>query len=388
MNANRRTVVQLGFVSFFNDISSEVMGRILPLYLTVVVGSSVIGVGVVEAISEATNVFARILSGHLSDRYQRRKPWVFGGYALSVISRPFIVLFPGVFMAALARFFDRVGKGIRTSPRDALIADLSDETNRGYNFGIGRFLDSMGAVFGLACVALVLQSFGQDEKAGLTLIVTLAAAIGFLALLVLIFIKEPQSQRKVTKRVKLSFSQLDIRVKRYLLVTLVLSLAMSSDAFLVLRMHELGFSIPQISLVFLTFNLIVAISALYLGKRSDTFGRKELLVIGWIIYVIVYLALGFQLSDGALILTVLFYGFFYGFTEGVEKALIADLAPSESRGQTFGWLGLVQGLGLLMANLMFATIYYNLGPSVAFWTSSVLALIGVILLHRFNLKPQ
>jgi len=390
MNEKRREVFNLGLVSLFNDLSSEVVIRVLPLYLIVVIRTTFIGIGVVEAIAESTATLGKLFSGYYSDKKGRRKPLIFLGYGLSVISRPLILLQPTLVVTSLSRFADKIGKSIRTPPRDALIADLSAAGDRGRNFGINRALDTLGAVMGLACVFVFLHFNHSTESTALKTILNWACGIGAATLVVLWFgVKEPPRENLIhQKKLHLSFSSLDRRIRYYLFIGFFFALATSSDAFIIVRLRELGFSIGNIFLILTGFNIVSASTAFSLGKLSDLRGRKNLLMAGWAIYAAAYFIFGF--SHSLVIFTIVFlvYGLFYSLTDGIEKALIADFVSEDQRGQAYGWLGLVQGLAVIPANLIFASIYQKIGADWAFRSSAIFALIGIVSLSFLNPRKE
>jgi len=382
-------VLWLGVVSLLNDLSSEVIARVLPLFLMSIVNTTFVGIGFVEAVSEATSILGKLFSGYFSDKMRQRKPFIVGGYALSVISRP-LLLFTGTLAAVVSsRFLDKVGKSIRTAPRDAFIADLSDEHTRGLNFGIHRALDTVGAVLGLAGVALFLYLKPMTDNLALWWILAFAAVAGLLSLPVLfIFIHDPPAKKtELKKNPQLSLKNLNPDLRTYLLIAFFFALASSSDAFLVIRARELGFSLIQIFLILVAFNIVSVPSYVGLASLSDRLGRKIILILGWLIYVSSYFFFGLQgLKPTFFVIGMLFYGLYYGFTDGVEKALIADFESGENKGQAFGWLAVVQGVGVIPANLLFGLIYQKIGVTQAFWFSGSMALIGVLGLSFFNPK--
>jgi MFS family permease len=379
-----RVVVALGVVSFFNDLSSEVIARILPIFLLLAVKTSFVGIGIIEAIAEGTSVFAKLFAGVYSDRISKRKPFVFAGYALSVLSRPLIVLFPTLTLIGVSRFFDKVGKGIRTAPRDALISDLSSSHNRGFHYGITRSLDTLGAVLGLGTVALYLTFIPEVQPDILVLkkILIAASIAGVLALFVLWFgVYEPKSTKMMPKKISFALVNLDKRLKYYLVIAIILALASSSDAFIIVRARELHFTLRNIILLLTAFNLVSAASAYYLSELSDRVGRKGMLILGWILYAASYFTFGLtSLSIASFCSAVCLYGLFYGLTDGVEKAMVADFETDNNKGVAFGFLGLVNGLGIIPANLVFGYLYKNNGATLAFWTSGVLAFVGACML--------
>lgn len=386
--STQRNILMIGLVSFFNDLSSEVIGRLLPIFLVVVSQASVMSVGLIEGVADATTVFARIAAGRLSDQWQKRKPLVIFGYFMSVACRPLILIFPFTNVIAITRFIDRLGKGIRTPARDALISDISNKQTRGAFFGINRFLDSLGASLGLSVVAYYLFQTQDSQTDALMKIMGVAAAVGFLALIVLIFGVKELSKKPVTKSsTQFGFVNLDVKLKKYLGVAFVFSLASSSDAFLILRAKDLGMTLAEICLLFAVWNILAAVGSYYLSALSDTKGRKVMLMWGWSVYVICYFGFGMEsLTVQFFPFLMCFYSLFYAFTEGVEKALLADLSQPEMKAYSYGWLGLVNGLGLIPGNLIFSMIYERVGVSYSFWFSGALALLGVLLLSQFEFR--
>jgi len=388
LEEKRRQIFNLGLVSLFNDLSSEVVIRVLPLYLIIVVQASVFGVGIIEAIAESTATLGKLLSGYYSDRQMKRKPLIFAGYALSVLSRPLILFQPTLVVVSLSRFLDKIGKSVRTPARDALIADLSDSENRGRNFGINRALDTLGAVIGLLGVYAFLRLARLNDALALKTILAWACGIGFATLIVLgLGVKEmPPKHLAQSKILKLSLMGLDLRIRFYLVIGLFFALASSSDAFIIVRFKEIGLSMGTIFLILAGFNIVSASTAFYLGHLSDKRGRKIFLTMGWLIYAFVYFFFSLSQSTPLLIAVFLFYGLFYSLTDGIEKALVADFAQGEQKGQTYGWLGLIQGLAVIPANLIFASLYEKMGSAWAFRSSAVFAMGGILLLVFFN--PQ
>jgi MFS family permease len=393
-NPKTRDVISLGVVSFFNDLSSEVIARVLPLYLLTVVHTSVMGIGFVEAIADGTAVFAKLFAGLYSDRLKRRKPFVFAGYAISVLSRPLIVVAPILSVVSISRFLDKVGKGVRTAPRDALVADLSTENNRGFHYGITRSLDTLGAVLGLAVVAIVLTYTPATVLPGVVLrqILLWASVVGIFALIVLwLGVSEApmQAAQNVKKQLSFSFDGIDSRLRFYLFIAFIFALASSSDAFIIVRAKEFGLSLRDIFLVLSGFNIISAVSAYYLSDLSDRLGRKMLLASGWFIYAISYGIFGMaSLTLSQFIIAACCYGLFYGLTDGVEKAMVADFEGEQNKGKAFGLLGFVNGVGIIPANLIFGYFYKSSGFQVSFWFSGGLALIGAVLLLTLKVKKQ
>ncbi len=368
---------KLGWVSFFNDCSSEVIARAMPLFL-VTLGMTPTFVGIIEGIAEAISIFLRGFSGWLSDKMTSRKPLVVFGYAFSILSRFALLLAYVPALLALTRVFDRIGKGLRTAPRDAMVADAVTLGKAGHAFGITRFLDTLGAVTGILTVLLFgvgIQPLGHRE---FQTIVLISIPFGIIALLLLIF-WVPSLPRQVKAKTYLSF-KVPRKVRGYLAIVFLFSLGNSSDAFLVLRGQQSGLSFQAILIIFVFFNLLAALLAIPAGKLSDKFGRIRFLAAGWIVYAIVYFGIGLTSSAVGFSTFMLIYGAFYGFTEGIEKALLADLLPADQRGVGYGALQFVLGIAALPASFITGYLMTLYGSRIAFPIAGALALCGAIAL--------
>ena len=370
---------RLGIVSFFNDCSSEVIARALPLYLTVSLGLSPTFVGAIEGLAESVSIILKGISGWLSDHLESRKPLVVFGYSLSVLSRValLVVNFPVLF--GLSRILDRTGKGLRSAPRDAMVADATVLGMAGRDFAITRFLDTLGAICGI----LVALAFGVGTTTTMDheqfhKVIMIALPFGVVSLAVLLW-WVPRITRAKQVGLKLSW-HIPKQVRGYLCIVFVFALANSSDAFLVLRARQIGFTFRDTLLILVAFNTIAALLALPAGILSDKYGRVRFLGAGWITYGISYLAIGMFASKAVFIPAVLVYGAFYGFTEGVEKALLSDLLPKESNGAGFGAFQLVLGLAAFPASLLTGYLMTEYGSSVAFVTCGVMAIVASLLL--------
>lgn len=366
---------RLGCVAFLNDCAGEVLARMLPLYLTVALGSSPTLVGVVEGVAESAAVFLKGLSGWLSDRVASRKGFVVGGYAVTVLARTLYLLTFTPALVGLSRVLERVGKGLRTAPRDAMIADAAAVGRSGRDFGVTRFLDTLGATAGIGLALAVGVGRGPMTSQLFRTCVWIALPLG-LATLALLVLWVPALPRATESRRRLSF-RVPREARGYLALVFVFALANSSDAFLVLRAREAGFSIRSILGIFLVFNLLAASLALPAGRLSDRFGRVPFLALGWAVYAGAYAAMGTATTPALFAGALLGYGAFYGFTEGVEKALLADLLPAASRGTGFGALQSVLGLGALLSSPLMGLLMASAGARVAFLAESALALAAL-----------
>ncbi len=379
MSKDPSIATRLGLVSFFNDCSSEAIARALPVYLTATLGATPEFVGLIEGAAEAVAILLRAFSGWASDRMVSRKPLVFAGYALSVAARAALLLahIPAVFGAA--RLLDRTGKGLRTAPRDALVADATAMGKTGRAFGITRFLDTLGAVTGLL-VALALgvgREATMSEETFRTLVYA-SIPFGLMALLFLAFFV-PRLERRTPAKKYLAW-EIPKEVRGYLLVVGLFALANSSDAFLVIRATQLGLTFRETLVILVFFNMLAAALAVPAGRMSDKFGRTGFLAAGWVVYAVAYAVMGFATTPAPFIAAFLGYGIFYGFTEGVEKALLADLLPPAKRGTGYGAMQLVLGLAALPASLITGGLMTRYGAGTAFGVSAAVALVAAALL--------
>lgn len=377
-----RTVIALGLVSFFTDLSSEMIYPLLPVFLTGVLGAGAIALGTIEGIAESTAALLKVVSGWWTDRMERRKPLILGGYTLSGTARPLIGLAAAWPVVVLLRFGDRVGKGLRTSPRDALIADVTSPERLGAAYGVHRAMDHAGAVAG-PLVAAGLLLIPAMTLRGVFLLAAVPAAV---VVVVLVFgVREARRPVEVVTET-LSFrggwAAMGTPMRRLLLALVVFTLGNSTDAFLLLRLSDAGFAAGWIAVLWSLHHVVKMGANLYGGQVSDRLGRRNLIIIGWMVYAAIYL--GFGLTSGATALVALFlaYGIYFGLTEPVERAWVATLAPEESRGSAFGFYHGAIGLTALPASLLFGVIYATAGPAAAFGVGAALAVVATALLLR------
>ncbi|HJV91587.1 MAG TPA: MFS transporter [Holophagaceae bacterium] len=368
---------RLGWVSFFNDASGEALSRALPLVLTAGLGATPAFVGLVEGAAEAASIGLKAVSGWISDRMTSRKPLVAGGYLLSFLAK---VLYLALHLPGglgLARVLDRVGKGLRSAPRDAMVADAAAAGALGREFGLNRMLDTLGAVTGLLLVLVLGLGRGPLEAGAFRHLVLLALPSGLVAVL-LVFLWLPRVPRIVTTK-PLAWT-LPREIRGYLALVLLFGLANSSDAFLVLRARELGFSFRETLGLLVAFNLLAALLALPAGRWSDRTGRVRFLATGWAVYGLAYAAMALSPGRLGFATALLAYGAFYGLTEGVEKALLGDLLHPEHRGTGYGALQLALGLAALTASLLMGVLMTAWGSRAAFLATGGLAVMAAILL--------
>ena len=378
--------------SFFTDISSEMIANLVPLFLANVLKTGTAVIGLIEGLAETTASLMKIYSGALSDRLGKRKWITVTGYALSTIAKPFMYFAQTWHWVLGVRVADRLGKGIRTAPRDALVAGSIDEKQRGLAFGLHRAGDTAGAFFGLL-IAGVIVWLTQAGAADLTrrtfqiaILISIIPAV--LAVLILAIGARDVAADKKSAAPILSLKGLDGRFKVFLLVLVLFTLGNSSDAFIILRAQERGLDVLQIMLMLMTFNLIYSLLAGPLGALSDRVGRRRLIIGGWIAYGLVYL--GFALSRTGWQIWTLFglYGIYYAASEGSAKALIADLVPAERRGTAYGLYNAAIGLTAFPASAIAGVLWQGafgwqgFGPAAPFFFGAGLALLAGFLFWR------
>jgi MFS family permease len=381
-------VLLLGAVSFLNDSASEMIYPLLPVFLTSVLGAGPAVLGIVEGIAESTASFLKLASGFISDRVHRRKNWVVGGYLLSNAARPLIGLagsWPGVLVL---RFTDRIGKGLRTSPRDALIAESTPSDYRGKAFGFHRAADHAGAVAGPLLATLLLDVFFMNIKT----VFLFSVIPGVITIGVLLAgvretpIEARPSARPETLRIRQAWREMPGTLRQFVLILFLFTLGNSTDAFLLLKAQRLGVSVGLLPVLWVVLHIVKMTSSVPGGVASDRWGRKGVIVAGWVVYALTYA--GFMIADSVWEAWALFavYGLYFGLTEGVEKALIADLAPAHLRGSAFGMYNLMIGIGALPASLLFGWIWQSFGSAAAFGTGAAVALAASLLLWRLPIR--
>ena len=369
----------LGLVSLFNDSASELLYPLVPLYLASVLMAGPQALGIIEGIAEAVGGLLKLFSGVLADKTASTKGWVVGGYSLAALARPLLAFASSWPMVLALRFADRVGKGLRTAPRDTLLALSVTPQQRGLAFGLHRAMDNAGAVIG-PLVAAGLLAFNVP----LADIFLWTAVPGVIAVSLAAGIREPQRVGQPVLRVAFSWSLqgFPTAFKRYLLVLALFTLGNSSNMFLLLRAKELGLPNYQVPLLWAFVSATAMLFSTPLSALSDRIGRQQLILGGWTLYGLFYLLL--SLNGGpAWLLWPLFagYGLFMAATEGTEKALVADLAPTTLLGTAYGWFNLTTGIMLLPASLLFGWLWQTFSPAPAFGFSAGCALTAALLLH-------
>jgi MFS family permease len=366
------TVWTLGFVSLLMDISSELTHSLLPVFLTTVVGASTVAVGLIEGIAEATAAIAKVFSGALSDRIGKRKLLVGLGYALAAITKPMFPLASTAGEVLAARFVDRIGKGIRDAPRDALIADITPSAIRGAGYGIRQALDTVGGFAGPLLAVALMALYANNFRAVFWWAV-LPAALA--VLLIVVGVREPDDTKAIAKRGwpirKAELQRMSREFWVVIAIGVVFALARFSEAFLVLKAQAEGLALALIPLVFVWMNLVYALTATPAGILSDRIGRVNVLLCGLGALVVADLALAFLPGLGGAIIGVGLWGLYLGFSQGLLSALVADTAPEDLRGTAFGLFNLATGGALLIASVLAGWLWYEFGPTATFFAGAV-----------------
>lgn len=403
-------VLVISLVSFLNDASSEIIYPLLPVFLFTTLAASPAAIGLIEGAAESTSSLLKLFSGYWSDRRGRRKGFVVFGYTLASVARPLLGLATSWLHVLVLRFSDRIGKGIRSAPRDAMIADSALPGERGLAFGFHRAMDHAGAVVGPLLAYLFLQVFAADPKAltatdyrQVFLFASVPAACA--VLVAAFFIKErkpkkpaqdapldaavadtelaaPAESRAKPRPLRLSLRGFDGNFKRFLFVIALFTLSNSTDAFLLLRAKEVGLS-SSILLLWAALHVCKVVSSVIGGNLSDRFGRKRLIVSGWLVYAAVYAGFAYATTSLEIWALFLVYGTYFGLVEGAEKALVADLVRPEQRGTAYGLYNLAFGITVLPASFLFGEIWKWQGASTAFLTSAAVSLLATLLLLSF-----
>jgi MFS family permease len=378
-------VLILGLVSFLTDVSSEMIYPLVPLFVTSVLGGGPAFLGIIEGVAESTAALLKLASGIVSDRVEGRKQIILAGYTLSSLSRPLMAIAGTPLAVLLIRFTDRIGKGIRTSPRDALIADSTDKTMWGKAFGFHRSLDHAGAIVGPLLATGLMTLFLSNLRT----VFWLAAIPGILAV-ILIAVKVRDIPRSKTATSAQSGLTPGKSIRVYLMILLLFTLGNSSDVFLLLRAGQLGVTPVRIPLLWAFFHVVKMLTSMPFGTLSDKIGRRQVIISGWVVYALAYAGFALAKTEFHIWLLFAWYGLFYGMTEGVEKAYLSDLADPAERGRAFGWYNFAVGIGALPASLLFGMIWQKASPQAAFTFGASLALLAAFFLMTLQARrsPQ
>jgi MFS family permease len=384
------TVRALGVVSLLNDFSSEVAVRTLPLFLANVLGVRIGIIGLIEGIAESTATLLKLASGYLSDRTGRKKALALWGYGFSNFTKPFLYFATSWSLVLLVRFLDRVGKGIRTAPRDALIADITPPEFRGRAFGFNKAMDKAGGFLGLVVAAGVVYLTQQNTltltRESYEWLVLLAVLPGLAAVGILAWWVEDCPKSPVKSSPVSIGSEMSGRFWAFIGVLTLFTLGNSSDAFLMLRAQTVGFSAVEIFLVVAGFSLVIALTSTRGGTLSDTFGRRGLIIAGWLIYAVIYL--GFALASARWHIWILYagYGLYYGAFLGASSAIVAELVPQHLRGTAYGIYNAALGVAAFPASLLAGLLWDWYGPAAPFLFGAALAVLATIGLLMIPLR--
>lgn len=381
-----KNIVLLGLISCFADISGEMVYPLIPLYLTAALGATPVLVGVIEGVAESLASLLKVFSGYISDKYNRKKPLAFLGYSTGVLYK-IALLFSTTWVGILgARVIDRFGKGIRTAPRDVMVAESADETHRGKAFGIHKALDMAGSAIGILLAFLLLKNIGE----GAYKIAFAASLIPVLvALLLFSFVKEKREPRQVTTREPFwrNLKSLDGNLKLYLAIAFVFTLGNSSNTFLLLRAANVGFSDTEVIFLYFIYNVIASLFAIPFGKRSDRVGRKSVLIGGYFTFSIVYLCFAFATRKWTLVVAFAVYGLYTAMVAGVERAFIAEISPSCLKGTMLGLHSTLVGMALLPASLIAGLLWNRFGAFAPFLFGATLSALAALMLLLWMKSP-
>ena len=372
-----KNVFSIGLVSFLTDASTEIYYPLLPVFLRTVIGAGALFIGVIEGIAETTASLLKLVSGWLSDKLNRRKAVVVAGYGLSGLTRPLIAISTAAWHVLGARFLDRIGKGVRTASRDALIADSTHPNYRGKAFGFHRAMDHAGAVVGSGIGFVLLATIGERFRT----IFWFASIPAALAVFVLVFfVAEVRRTGELTKLPMLTLKPFDRYFKLFLPIVVLFTLGNSSDAFLLLRAKDLGVITKFMPVLWVVLHIVKVIFSMPGGAWSDRVGRRKAIITGWGVYSLIYLGFAFAGRQWHIWSLFALYGIYYGLTEGPQKAIVADLVPSEIRATAYGVYHFAIGIATLPASLIMGALWEKFSPTVAFTFGAALSLIAMVLL--------
>lgn len=372
-----RNVKVLGFASLINDIASEMIFPLMPGFLLTVLGGNRFYLGVIEGAADSVASLLKLWSGGRSDQAGRRKGFVFIGYLLTAAARPLIGVVTAPWQLFLLRVGDRIGKGVRAAPRDALIADSTDSTIRGRAFGFNRAMDHLGAAIGPLLATLFLWLWPDHIRT--LFLLSIVPGLGVVGL-ILFWLRESPPDGTSSERIQLTLAPFDRNFKLYLLALVVFTLGNSSDAFLLVRAQELGVPALMLPVLWTAFHVLKSSGNLLVGRAVDRIGPRPFIYLGWLVYALVYLAFGLATNAWEAWACFLAYALFYGLTEPAEKTLVAVLVGAERKGLAYGWYNFAIGVATLPSSLIFGAIYQMYGGLAAFGWGAALALAAAVLL--------
>ena len=384
-----RNIILLGLISCFADISSEMVYPLIPLYLTAAFGATPVFVGLIEGIAESIASLLKVFSGYISDRFQHKKAIAFSGYATGLLYKIALIFATSWNGLLSARVIDRFGKGIRTAPRDVMVSESADQNNMGKSFGIHKMLDMAGSAIGILLSFILLKKIGSNPES-YKIIFAISIIPIVIALLLFFFVHEKKEKREPMQREYFwkNISQLDHRLKLYLIITFLFTLGNSSNSFLLLRAYDIGFDSSTTILLYFVYNLTASLFAIPCGKLSDQIGRKHLLVGGYLTFSLVYFGFAFCTSKPLMILIFVIYGIYTAMTAGAERAFIAEIAPANLKGTMLGLHSTLVGIALLPASVIAGFLWDKVGVFAPFMFGAILSLIAALLLATKMRKPK
>lgn len=377
----------LGLVSFFMDVSTEMVYPVIPLYLTSVFGATPVLVGLIEGIAESLSSLLKVISGYITDKYKNKKLVAFIGYATSLIYK-IALLLSGSWAGILgARVIDRIGKGIRTAPRDVMISESAKEGKGGFAFGLHKALDMLGAAIGILLAFFLMQGAGGETQYRQIFLLSIIPAA--LSLLMFVRVREKKSS-KANSSVPFwrNGQKLDLQLKLYLTVALIFTLGNSSNAFLLLRAKSVGFDDRTVILLYFIYNITASILSIPAGRLSDRIGRKRVLVIGYVVFALVYFGFAVATDQRMLVALFVLYGLYTAMIAGVERAFIAEIAPPERKGTMLGLHSTIVGIALFPASAIAGVLWDGIGAWAPFVFGASLSLLAALILLFFLKDPR